>query len=273
MKRYKAFIVICVGVVLALSVMVIGAARPNAYTTEEAIACAFEAMDLKDAKFVGEEAISELYEEMCLLYTSEEEQMAFYFNPQTGSLTLAKKLNADFEAASSPYAELSAQEHTDYVMEYVQKAVAADLIGVLTVTEAPTEDDYSKNYVFTEYYDEIPTGTQVFVSCLFNGEINYIMPLLGNLFQPASFGRYELRNGNELIGEASACEIADKRIEEVGEGYAPTAAEPVVELRAKGEELFYEVTVETVNSFEWNRSYVIKVDAYSGAVLETAFTK
>ena len=108
---------------------------------------------------------------------------------------------------------------------------------------------------------------------MFNGEIHYIIPQIGNLFQPALFGRYELRNGNEFIGEASAYEIAEKRIEEVGEGYTPTTAEPVVELCAKGEDLFYEVTIENENIFDWNRSYVIKVDAYSGSILETAYTK
>ncbi len=267
MRKAKILVAVCVNIVLALSVAVMSAARPKAYTTAEAIECAFEAMELKDARFVGEKTISELYEDVCLLYTSEEAHMAFYFDPRTGSLALAKNLNADFEADSSPYAELTAQEHTAYVMEYAKASIAADLIGVLEVEEAPSEDDYSKNYVFAEYHEGIPTGTRVIVSCLFNGEIHYIMPQFGELFQPAWFGRYELRRGNKFIGETSACEIAVKRVEQVGEGYLPTGSEPVVELCAMGEELFYEVMLETVNSFDWNRNYTIRVDAYDGEVL------
>lgn len=81
MRKAKILVGVCVSIVLALSVAVMNAARPKAYTTAEAIECAFEAMELKDARFVGEKPISELYEDVCLLYTSEEAHMAFYFDP------------------------------------------------------------------------------------------------------------------------------------------------------------------------------------------------
>lgn len=273
MKRTKIPIVMCIILVVMLSVVGMYITRTEAFSAEEAVTYALDAMKLDDAQFVGKEPLTALSEDVYLLYTSEEAHMAFYFDPQDGSLAMAKNQNADFEADSSPYAELTAQEHTDYVMEYAQAAIAADLIGALEVEEAPAEDAYSKNYVFAEYYEGIPTGTRVTVSCLSNGEIHYIMPVFGELFQPASFGRYELRSGDEFIGEASAGEIAVKRVEEVGEGYLPTDTEPVIELRAMGGDLFYEVMLETANSLDWNRTYTIRVDAYDGEVLLTGYTK
>lgn len=260
-------------ILLVLALCLTGCAQDRPKTPEARIAAVLEATEAQDAVFVAREPLSILSGDEYLHYISEAAQMSFYFRPEDGSLALAENPQADFEAAASAYSDLSAEEHTAYAMAYAQACIAADLIGELEVEEAPDEDDYSKDYVFAEYYDGIPTGTRVFVSCLRNDEIYYVMPKFGNLFEPGAFGGYRLRNGRDFIGEKAARETALGQLEQIGGEYRPTEAEPVIELRAMGEDLFYRVSMEAATETGWFRIYTVDVDAYDGEILETTYTK
>lgn len=62
-------------------------------------------------------------------------------------------------------------------------------------------------------------------------------------------------------------------MEQIGEEYHLTEAEPVIDLRALGKNLFYRVSMEMETEDGWFRTYTVDVDVYDGEILETTYTK
>lgn len=259
-------------ILLVLALCLTGCAQDRPKTPEARIAAVLEATEAQDAVFVAREPLSILSGDEYLHYISEAAQMSFYFDPEDGSLVKAKNENSNTES-TSVYSDFTSESHLEYAMEYAKACAAADLIGELQVELSPAEDAQSRDYIFAEYYDGIPTGTRIAVNCRPNGEIYSVMPKFGNLFEPGAFGGYRLRNGRDFIGEETARETALGQLEQIGGEYRPTEAEPVIELRAMGEDLFYRVSMEAATETGWFRIYTVDVDAYDGEILETTYTK
>lgn len=257
-----ALIVVCV-IVTAIPVLQAATATPQDRTDK-----VLRNLRLEDAIDLGEYTSPLQSVGLCHAYTDESGDMTLCFDLETGRLVRLENLAALEEGDREPVFD-SEEEKRECALEWAEDTLADARFGELVLTNVGT---YS--YVFSEYYDGIPTGTAVDVTFLDNGELLSVSLFYGDLFERDAFGRYSLRRGDDLIGEDAAIAAAEKAFAECADarGYTYTQ-KPTVELTVYRKQLCYKVTIVTDRIADWARDFTIWVDAYDAEILSIAYTK
>lgn len=257
-----ALIVVCV-IVTAIPMLQAATATPQDRTNK-----VLRNLKLEDAIDLGEYTSPIQSVGECHAYTDESGDMTLCFDLETGRLVQLENLAALEEGDREPVFD-SEEEKRECALKWAEDTLADARFGELVLTNVGT---YS--YVFSEYYDGIPTGTSAMVSFMENGELLGVSLFYGDLFERDVFGRYSLRRGDDLIGEDAAVAAAEKALAEFAEaqGYTYTQ-KPTVELTVYRNQLCYKVTIVTDRTSERARDFYIHVDAYDAANLEIGYTK
>lgn len=207
-------------------------------------------------------------EVQCHVYTDKSGGMTLCFEPETGRLKRMENLAA-LEAEDREPVFDSEEEQQACALEWAEKALADACFGELELTNVG-----ANSYVFSEFYDGIPTDTAAMVSFVDNGELLSVSAYYGDLFQRDDRGQYSLRRGDDLIGEAAAIAAAKQAFAQCPEAEGFTySQEPTVKLSTYRHRLCYEVKIITDRTEAWARDFTIWVDAYDPAGIEIAYSK
>lgn len=271
MKKMRIMLVPLLLVLTVISCLAVQ--RAKVFSPEESALRVLQELNVKDAAYMGSAVLDERDPIEYFHYQSESTGMSLYFDQSDGRLRLAQA-EGDY-GAESDRALLTDEEHRLWILEQAEIYISTALIGELRVETQSGSVGKPRDYELVEYYDGIPTGTKVFVHCTKNGEIFYVIPVYGSLFEKTAFGGYVLKRGDSLIGETEAIQIAEAEIAVLALETAYTRTDDPVDivLSASGEKLFFRITLETIHENGWARAYVVDVDAYDGSILEVGFTK
>lgn len=209
--------------------------------------------------------------EDCVVYTSAKDGMSYYFN--AGSGVLEKIVNDDVEQMELGEDDMALEPDAlrSVALDAAANSIAPQMIGELYVKLETVSGD-TTTYEIIEKYDGIPTGTKIGLIYRNDGELFACVPHYGSVFVKKADGRVTLVKGDDFIGEDEAASHAIDALRSELDYEIGDATVISVEMTALGGELSYAVMIENADQSDPLRVYDIRIDAYTGAVLEILFT-
>lgn len=284
MKRSRMIGIIVAMMVLVLAVgivpAVLFATQSSATSTQSKIDAKLEDLGAFDAQDQG--IVADPFDETLeyRLYTSQANNLQYYFNPDTGDYCKSNALvspmrdqeDATVEIQSEPAPALSREELRSIALEYAKNCVQDDLFGELRL-----DSETSTFYYFYEYYNDQRTGTRVTVTVHEDGEVTGSVCKITTLYQRNEDGTYSLKNGTDFISEEEAYAAADRAMMEALDGVI-SSADPdgaVCDMDNDHNNIFYIVQIPFQDTCETpcTRYCTIHVDAYTGEILALDYTK
>ena len=277
MKNIKVKRPLTMTVLMLLIVIGVGCfvgARIEAYSTQRTVVDTLERMAISDFERATEkEAFFRESENVgYICYESDRTEMVLSFDESSGMLRRADSYlllypdKANMEKKNSAaYTEAQREEES---LRFAQTLISGYQIGELEVTDIKATQIWNRYYI-AEYYEGEPTGTTVTVAW----EDNQIMsgvPHFGNIFTKDASGKITRNNSDEQITKDEAVVAAIKAVEEYAEGYSLICDPANCELIILHGDYCYEIAVNAMATEEsdWDLSFVVILDAYTGEVLE-----
>lgn len=277
MKNIKAKRPLTMTVLMLLIVIGVGCfvgARIEAYSTQRTVVETLERMAISDFERATEmEAFFRESENVgYICYESDRAEMVLSFDESSGMLRRADSYllvcpdKANMEKKNgTAYTEAQREEES---LRFAQTLISGYQIGELEVTDIKATQIWNRYYI-AEYYEGEPTGTTVTVAWE-DDQIMSGVPHFGKIFTKDASGKITRNNSDEQITKDEAVATAIKAVEEYAEGYSLTCDPANCELVIVHGDYCFEVTVNAMatEKSEWDLSFVVILDAYTGEVLE-----
>lgn len=275
----KTLILIC-AILLSTAIFLSLGNRTSAYSPQDMIRTTLSSLGITDAAFAEKVNDPGGSNEDRLLYTSSATQMGYYFDPNTGALTDIfhfSIMGDSYEAEASTFTALSSMqvsaEHRETdLLAYAESCIGEALIGELHI-EPLQNIEQSQHYTVIETYDGIETGTGVFFSCDPSGQITMCNITIGQVFQRSDDGTQVIANGEALIGEEAAVEIARAGLEAMEINTKTISDDATCELTAAEDLLIYTVRIRFTDGSDNVREYLAGVNAHTGELWREAISK
>lgn len=165
----------------------------------------------------------------------------YRFDTVSGKLIDMRSLTE--EGTYSTYAVLSDGERRNSILEFVRNCLSDVLIGEIEI-ESENFNNISYSYVIKEYYNEMETGTSVFVGCTVSGEIRVCSFKFGSIFCKDANGSVQLSKDTPFIPEERAIKTA---VDFVKEQTSNVIIEDsvVLKLCASENQQYYQISMDT----------------------------
>lgn len=205
------------------------------------------------------------------VYVSPAEGMSYYFDTGTG--VLEKIMNDGIEQMVLEPESMTMEPEAlrNVALEVAADCIAPQMIGELYVTVETVSGD-TTTYEIIEKYNGIPTGTKIGLIYRNDGILFACVPHYGAVFVKKADGRVELVKGDDFIGEDEAAARAVDALRLELDSEIDDAMVISVEMTARGGELSYAVMIENADQSNPSRVFDIRIDAYTGDVLEILYT-
>ena len=194
----------------------------------------------------------------------------YSFDPETGRLVYVQ---ADDLQHPENDNSLTVEQRGKLVLAQVLHWIQQDLIGELRITKE-SDSNLFVSYRMEEFYDGYPTGTQVWLSCTYQGRINLCGISYGAVFIKNASGEIVPADSRPLIAEEEAITIGEAAATEaMEESSFPQTLLPektACTLRATGDRLFYYVEVYSQIEGLYEGYYQVLIDPYDGTVQKVA---
>ena len=202
-------------------------------------------------------------EELFLCYSSDEDQLRFFFSEDTGLLRWVDTYSAKEPGAKQENPEIDAKEMMEQSRYWAELFLGENRIGELVMEDM--EDGEAR---FLEYYQGQLTGTSVFVIWR-NGEMTTTITYIGKVFETNPQGQVEPRREGEKLSQEEAIDLGIRYIGPYASGW--TLDMDTVEFSEKifqGEQT-YQIRVRTgedENGF--SRRFTAVIDPWTGEEIE-----
>lgn len=289
--------IICIGVVVLLMiaalclVLVLKHTKASAPENEAVIEAKLQELGVSDAVYL-ERHYSEVddinvddinYD----LYQSASTGYTYYFDITTGKLD--EIVNWDYLRPETEWSAkvenapaIGEEERHRIALETVETYLSDNKVGEFTVES----EDFCNVYYTLEIVERLngeKTGTKAFVTCMPDGSI--MSCLMFRASMPQANGASKVQSAQRLIGEEAALEIARAAVEqeleeENGVNGTLDSDSGSCELDAFKDNRYYLVQYTVLNYWptvspeeDGSRDYFVRIDAYTGDVLEVDATK
>lgn len=278
------WILICIMLVLfATGGFAVSIRAETAETVESVIQRTLEKLEASDAEYIGKYEYDTGKEGEYILFYSQTTDMEYSFDPESGALIgyISRADNstpANEDGDSNVYSQESGMTEEDlraYVLDYVESHLPFDLFGNLII-EFEHFSGLSYHYTIREMYNEMETGTVIYIDCNEDGSINYCVIKEGTIFRKNNDGTYSLINGTDFIGEEAAVEKAHEYFAAVtaehGRSLSIVEGAETIEMKAQEDKLYYLVTVDGKDETGWVWNYFFEIDVYTGEMLSAYYS-
>lgn len=270
--RLSVFVLILAALLLA------SCAGQRSSTPQDRINATLSALGVTDAEFAEQVHAPESHRDGCLLYLSDITKMGYFFDPDTGTPVSILR----FDLLDSPYREndpiastpmmLPAENREEALLRYATDLIGEALIGELHIE--PTQNiEQPRHYIVIETYDGIETGTSVFFTCDPSGQITMCNITIGQVFQRSDDGTQVIANGETLIGEEAAVEIARAGLQAMEIDTKTISDDATCELTAAEDLLIYTVRIRFTDGSDNVREYLAGVNAHTGELWREGISK
>lgn len=275
----KTLILIC-ALLISVAIFLSTGNRTSAFSPQDKIVDTLSNLGIADAEFAETAKDPGGSQEDRLLYTSASSQMGYYFHPDTGALTDifnfsimgdSYETEASIVTALSPMQASAEHRETD-LLAYAESCIGEALIGELHIE--PTQNiEQPRHYIVIETYDGIETGTSVFFTCDPSGQITMCNITIGQVFQRSDDGTQVIANGETLIGEEAAVEIARAGLQAMEIDTKTISDDATCELTAAEDLLIYTVRISFTDGSDNVREYLAGVNAHTGELWREGISK
>ena len=274
----KKQICLSVFVLILAALLLASCAGQRSSTPQDRINATLSALGVTDAEFAEQVHAPESHRDGCLLYLSDITKMGYFFDPDTGTPVSILR----FDLLDSPYRKndpiastpmmLPAENREEALLRYATDLIGEDLIGQL---QARVNQDQGllHNYTVIESYDGIETGTSVFFTCDPSGQITMCNITIGQVFQRSDDGTQVIANGETLIGEEAAVEIARAGLQAMEIDTKTISDDATCELTAAEDLLIYTVRISFTDGSDNVREYLAGVNAHTGELWREGISK
>ena len=278
-KNHHRLAVMALCVLFALSALLLpGCTKSSAYSPQDRIAATLSGLGVADAR-PDETGSAKLSDEGALLYTSNETQMGYFFDPKTGALldvfdfnTLGGTYRETAAASPAPAPVVFAADNRDaFLLEYAKVCIGPDLIGDLSLRVGQDLGELH-SYTVTESYDGIPTGTAVSFSTGADGRIGMVNVTIGSVFEKAKDGTWVL-DTDKLIGEEAAIQIARDSLKALDLEIRSVSEDATCKLDAVEDLLIYTIHIGFTDAKGREREYRCGINAYTGELWREVVTR
>ena len=238
-------------------------------------------MGITDAAFQGYDPYLEELSDTFLHYYSNETEMDYYFDADTGLLRFARARNVDEILDNTGTGEQTVYsvesvsgDSKQIALDYASVAIAPYLIGELRVV-SENFNNYYHICEIREYFQGQETGTKSSLFYTPDGTVFNCINVIGSVFQKNADGVITPVNGDILIEETTAVSVAKEavcaKMQERGWGNNILEDTVTCNLEASGDKRFF--MVEMTTDTQWGTIFWVEVDAYSGEILDLYFTQ
>ena len=268
------------GLLLAVVLCICAVAAPLASqicakdtAPEEAIAAQLACFSDSDAVYTGQVSVPYADAEYAS-YHSNLTDRDYYFD----SIGVLIEVNscisdADYDRASQRPAMAEAQ--LDAAMkEFAEQCIALYQIGQMEMTARNAFAGHC-NYVFTETYEQMQTGSQVALECMQDGTVVYAVITKGSVFAPTGQQTVVRKAPIKVTAdEAYLAAVSAVEGKIAGTDYALLDAPSSCALEALGNDQFYKVELAAYSEKEqYTVTYWVNVNVTDGSIMKIEFTQ
>lgn len=210
-----------------------------------------------------------------VLYYSESTATRFTFRADNGELltfvTLGTPSNetgdAGIQSEQQSKVTLTEQQLDEVALSHAARELGDAVFGQLQITDRNDQDNCIY-YGISDYYNGIPTGTNVYLGVDLFGTLKICAPQVGTIFTRQEDGSVIMSSQAEMISQDDAETTALSAANEQAKGkeYENTLEVVSCELCGAGGTLYYEVMIEGYSYGYRAKTYIVKVNAVTGQV-------